>query len=240
MLGKKKWFVWFAAFLLGLAAELFAPEVIVEAAPNVAHRVLMVAGGCPAKESDTGLKAISAEDVWSDVYRELMYGSEMTGQKLATMVLAEVKERDLELMSSSTDHIVTYNGRRFAITEEDYQVLLRIVEAESGGEDIKGRMLVANVILNRLEVGFGGDTVTEVVFAEGQFSPVASGKIFKVTPSEITIEAVERVLDGEDYSKGALYFMCRELASKKGIRWFDKNLKFLFKHGCHEFYTEKD
>ena len=53
-------------------------------------------------------------------------------------------------------------------------------------------------------------------------------------------EAVERVLDGEDYSKGALYFMCRELASKKGISWFDNNLKFLFKHGCHEFYTEKD
>ena len=156
------------------------------------------------------------------------------------LATAQVKKQELSLMSSATDHIVNYHGRRFAITEEDYQVLLKIVEAESGGEDIKGRMLVANVILNRLEVGFGGDTITEVVFDKGQFSPVTSGKIFKMVPSETTIEAVERVLDGEDYSNGALYFMCRELASKKGIRWFDNNLKFLFKHGCHEFYAEKD
>lgn len=234
MLSKKKWFVLFAAFFLGLAAEIFAPEEVVKTANAAAH-----ANFAKASEASGSLRLISTEDIWKEVYQELMYGSEMTGEKLVALALAEVKERDLSLMSSSTDRIVNYHGRRFAITEEDYQVLLKIVEAESGGEDIKGRMLVANVILNRLEVGFGGDTITEVVFDEGQFSPVASGKIFKMVPSETTIEAVERVLDGEDHSKGALYFMCRELASKKGIRWFEKNLKFLFKHGCHEFYVEK-
>ncbi len=223
MLKQKKWFVLFAAFIFGLAVELFAPEAVVKAA-----------------EAGTSLKAITTEDIWVGVYQNLMYGSEMTNEKLVALAMAEVKERDLELMSSSTDHIVNYHGRRFAITDEDYQVLLKIVEAEAGGEDIKGRMLVANVILNRMEIGFGGNTISAVVFDEGQFSPVTSGRIFKVTPSETTIEAVERVLSGEDYSKGALYFMCRELASKRGIRWFDENLKFLFKHGCHEFYVEKD
>lgn len=237
MLKQKHWVVLFAAFFLGLALELFAPEAVIRTADAKSEVCITkdtLGGG------SSSLQLLTAEDVWKDAYQKLMYGSEMTGQKLAALALAEVKNRDLELMSSSTDHIVNYHGRRFAITEEDYQVLLKIVEAESGGEDVKGRMLVANVILNRMEVGFGGDTISEVVFDEGQFSPVASGKIFRVTPSEKTIEAVERVLDGEDYSKGALYFMCRELASKKGIRWFDKNLKFLFKHGCHEFYAEKD
>ena len=236
MLKKKTWFVWFAAFLLGLAAELFAPEVVAEAAVKSVYVV---------KEeesviSGSGMPTLCAEDVWKEVYYELMYGSEMTSEKMVAMAMAQVKKQELSLLSNATDHVVNYHGRRFAITEEDYQVLLKIVEAESGGEDIKGRMLVANVILNRLEVGFGGDTITEVVFEKGQFSPVTSGKIHKMVPSETTIEAVERVLDGEDYSKGALYFMCRELASKKGIRWFDKNLNFLFKHGCHEFFAEKD
>ncbi len=235
MFNQKKWFVLFAALLLGLAAELFTPEAAVKTA-DAAVRAEKTA----LNDASEPLSLICTEDIWKEVYRELMYGSEMTGQKLAALAMAEVKGRDLDLMSNSTDHIVNYHGRRFAITEDDYQVLLKIVEAEAGGEDIKGRMLVANVILNRLEIGFGGDTISEVVFDEGQFSPVASGRIFKVTPSETTIEAVERVLDGEDESKGALYFMCRELASKRGIRWFDKNLKFLFKHGCHEFYVEKD
>lgn len=232
MLNQKKWMVFFAALFLGLAVELCTPGEFVRTAGAETQVV--------NEEVREPLSLISTEDIWKEVYQDLMYGSEMTGQKLAAIALAEVKERDLSLMSSSTDHIVNYHGRRFAITDEDYQVLLKIVEAESGGEDIMGRMLVANVVLNRLEIGFGGNTITEVVFDEGQFSPVTSGKIFKMVPSETTIEAVERVLAGEDYSEGALYFMSRELASKKGIRWFEQNLTFLFKHGCHEFYVEKD
>lgn len=238
MLKQKKWYVWFAAFLLGLAVLLFVPETVAEAAKESTCEAVFVAK--ETVESRNALPLLNTEDVWMEVYQEVMFGSRMTNEKVLALAMAEIKSQNVSLMSSATDHIVTYHGRKFAITEADYQVLLKIVEAESGGEDIKGRMLVANVILNRLEVGFGGDTVSEVVFDEGQFSPVTSGRIFQVTPSETTIEAVERVLDGEDYSKGALYFMCRELASKKGIRWFDRNLKFLFKHGCHEFYVEKD
>lgn len=234
MFNQKKWFVLFAALFLGVVAQVFVPEEVVIAANEEVQFVKL-----EEEKTKEPLSLLCAEDIWKEVYQDLMYGSEMTGQKLAALALAEVKGRDIDLMSSSTDHIVNYHGKRFAITDDEYQVLLRIVEAEAGGEDIKGRMLVANVVLNRLEIGFGGDTISDVVFAEGQFSPVASGRIFKVTPSETTIEAVERVLAGEDYSKGALYFMCRELASKRGIRWFEKNLEFLFKHGCHEFYVEK-
>ena len=36
------------------------------------------------------------------------------------------------------------------ITQQDYDNMLRIVEAEAGGEDRTGKLLVANVILNRV------------------------------------------------------------------------------------------
>ena len=244
MLNQKKWFVLFAALFLGLTAELFAPEGFVRTAnaeaENLVNKITFeVTAENKEEDSKASAELLSAVDVWKNVYHEFKYG-EMTDKKLVSIALSEVKNRDLALMSSSTDHIVNYHGKRFAITDDDYQVLLKIVHAEAGGEDIIGRMLVANVVLNRLEIGFGGDTIGEVVFDEGQFAPVASGKIFKVKPDATTVEAVERVLNGEDHSRGALYFMCRELASKRGIRWFDKHLKFLFKHGCHEFYVEKD
>ena len=238
MYNQKKWFVLFAALFLGVAARIFAPENFVRTANAETKWTEIEVDLQDTKEVNVTFDLICAEDIWKQTFIELKYG-EMTNEKLAAFALSEVRSRDLALMSSSTDHIVNYHNRRFAITEDDYQILLKIVHAEAGGEDIKGRMLVANVILNRLEVGFGGDTITEVVFSKGQFAPVTSGKIFKVTPDKTTIEAVERVLNGEDYSKGALYFMARNLASKKGVRWFDKNLKFLFKHGCHEFYIEK-
>ncbi len=37
------------------------------------------------------------------------------------------------------------------MSDEDYQNLLQIVEAEAGTEDIKGRIMVANVIMNRVK-----------------------------------------------------------------------------------------
>lgn len=238
MFNQKKWFVLFAVLFLGVAAEWFAPESFVRAASADAKWITQEVALEDAEKVNVASGLICAEDVWKQAFLEVKYG-EMTNEKLMALALAEVRNRDLALMSSSTDHIVTYHDRRFAITEDDYQVLLKIVQAEASTEDIKGRMLVANVVLNRLEAGFGGDTITEVVFAKGQFAPVTNGRIFKVTPDTTTIEAVERVLNGEDHSKGAMYFMARNLASKKGVRWFDNNLKFLFKHGCHEFYVEK-
>lgn len=227
-----------AMFALGLAARTFAPE----SAIREAEAAKMFEVVCVAKDTeDKGKKeaCVTSEEIWKMAYDKLVKENAMSGRTMAALAMAEVRSRDLDLMSNSTDRIVNYHGRRFAITEDDYEVLLRIVEAEAGGEDIIGKMLVANVVLNRLEIGFGGDTITDVVFYKGQFTPAMTGKIFRVTVSEETIEAVERVMDGEDHSEGAIYFMARKLASKKGIRWFDKNLKFLFKHGCHEFFIEK-
>ena len=38
-----------------------------------------------------------------------------------------------------------------SMTDNDYENLLAVVEAEAGGEDVEGRIMVANVILNRVE-----------------------------------------------------------------------------------------
>lgn len=126
------------------------------------------------------------------------------------------------------------------LTEEDYEVLLRIVEAEAGGEGIEGKMLVANVILNRVNHDKFPDTVKEVVFQQEngttQFSPIKDGRYETVKVSEETVEAVNKVLEGEDHSKGALYFVSRKSADPEKMKWFDECLTFLFEHGGHEFF----
>lgn len=120
------------------------------------------------------------------------------------------------------------------------EVLQRIVEAEAGGEDLEGRTLVANVVLNRVISKRFPNTVREVVFAHGgstyQFSPVSNGSYYSVHVSEGTKKAVRAALDGKDTSQGALYFMERALADSGNVSWFDRCLTKLFRHGCHEFY----
>ena len=65
----------------------------------------------------------------------------------------------------------------------------------------------------------------------------ADGRIYTVTVSKETKEAVNRAIDGEDYSNGALYFMEERYADENNIKWFKDELKFLFRHGVHDFYT---
>ena len=127
------------------------------------------------------------------------------------------------------------------LSEHDYQILCRIVEAEAGGEDINGRILVANVILNRMESPIFPGTVEGVVFQKSggtfQFSPIRDGRYYRVKGSDETIEAVERALLGEDYSEGALYFVSRKGAAPDKMRWFDNHLTRLFQYGGHEFFS---
>jgi N-acetylmuramoyl-L-alanine amidase len=124
----------------------------------------------------------------------------------------------------------------YSLSAEDYRVLQRIVEAEAGGCDMTGRILVANVVLNRVQSDEFPDNVTDVVYQKSQFSPVRDGNIDRCTVTDKTVEAVDRALAGEDYSQGALYFMNRSASYSRNVRWFDGKLTYLFQHGGHEFF----
>lgn len=128
-------------------------------------------------------------------------------------------------------------GNAVGLEEQEYQILLRIVEAEAGGEDTFGKMLVANVVMNRVRSGHFPNTISEVVYqrsgGSAQFSPTADGRINQVTVSEDTVAAVSRALSGEDGSAGALFF--RSVNCRSG--WFDQALNRVLEYGNHVFYT---
>lgn len=161
-------------------------------------------------------------------------------------VLAEVESSGMGIAAraASGQRIVSFEnltrGNGLLINEEEYGILLRIVEAEAGCEDINGKILVANVILNRTKHKQFPGTIKEVVFQRDgnvtQFSPVANGRYYTVSISASTVEAVERALNGEDLSKGALYFAARKYSDQERMKWFDEKLEFLFEYGGHEFF----
>ena len=123
-----------------------------------------------------------------------------------------------------------------AYSDQDYELLTQIVEAEAGSCDIRGRILVANVVINRVNSGRFPNTIHDVVYQKSQFSPVYDGRLFTCRVTQQTVEAVDRALAGEDYSQGALFFMNRGRSSARNVSWFDNNLTFLFQHDRHEFF----
>jgi len=128
----------------------------------------------------------------------------------------------------------------YDLPDEELETLLRIVEAEAGTEDEEGKLLVANVVLNRMADEQFPDTISGVVFQKengtAQFSPVSDGSYYQVEISDETVSAVGRALMGEDISQGALYFAARKYADSDKMKWFDENLTYLFVHGGHEFF----
>lgn len=163
-------------------------------------------------------------------------------------VAADSESRMIGIASrtSSGQRVVDCNelqrNSRYHLDMAELEVLLKIVEAEAGCEDEEGKLLVANVILNRLNSDKFPDSVSEIVFQQEngitQFSPVSDGSYDRVQISEETVRAVGRALDGEDISEGALYFAARDYADSKRMRWFDEKLTLLFRHGGHEFFKE--
>lgn len=108
------------------------------------------------------------------------------------------------------------------LTFEECDLLEQIAYAEAQGEGVRGMVLVMNVVLNRVHANGYGDSVKEVIFAEGQF--YTDGMTPNV--SDECHEALALVLEGADFSQGALYF------NKYGYR-ADKEP--LFQYGEHYF-----
>ena len=169
---------------------------------------------------------------------EIVYSRASQNRKIIYDLLEETAEIEegVSVQEETTEYV-------YDLSERDMELLLRIVEAEAGCEDEDGRILVANVVLNRMESELFPDSVAEVVLQTNngvsQFSPVSSGSIWTVEISEETREAVEKALEGETISQGALFFAARKYADSKRMKWFDEKLDFLFEHGGHDFFTVK-
>ena len=144
----------------------------------------------------------------------------------------------------SVERVITYDTIEpaycISATKDDIENLMRIVQAEAGGEDRKGKLLVANVVINRVKNAKFPNNITDVIFQKKknvtQFSPVSNGAIYNVKISEDTRDAGYSALYGEDVSEGALFFMARQYANPENEAWFDNNLTYLFSYGGYDFF----
>ena len=83
------------------------------------------------------------------------------------------------------------------LTNDEYYLLAKCVEAEAGNQDLKGKRLVVDVILNRVDSERFDNDVISVISAKNQFSSYTDGGIAKAIPTletrlAISIETTAR------------------------------------------------
>jgi N-acetylmuramoyl-L-alanine amidase len=92
---------------------------------------------------------------------------------------------------------------RFSSTE--LELLARLVKAEAGAEPYRGKVAVAIVVLNRIDSEEFPDTIHDVIYQRGQFSPVSNGMINRPTNDECRRAVAEAISSGDTLG-GALFF----------------------------------
>ena len=71
-----------------------------------------------------------------------------------------------------------------AISAEELKLLANIIYCEAGSESYVGKVAVGNVIMNRVKSASQPNTITEVIYAKGQFSPVRNGSLQRALSSD--------------------------------------------------------
>ncbi len=71
-----------------------------------------------------------------------------------------------------------------AISTEELKLLANIIYCEAGSESYVGKVAVGNVIMNRVKSASQPNTITEVIYAKGQFSPVRNGSLQRALSSD--------------------------------------------------------
>lgn len=159
----------------------------------------------------------------SNSLEDVSGNEEIKADEIAQAVADTVEK--LSVSGNKTKQSINFNEYDW----EEVELLERLVECEARSEDYKGKLLVANVVLNRMNSGYWGDSIEDVINAPGQFAPVTSGAVYIAEVSDITVDACINALNGVDISDGAMYF--RKSEEKF---WGDK--EFLFRYGDHSFY----
>ena len=97
-----------------------------------------------------------------------------------------------------------------AISSEELKLLANIIYCEAGSESYVGKVAVGNVIMNRVKSASQPNTITEVVYAKGQFSPVRNGSLQRALSSDkadaACYQAAIEALAGAQPVGGKLFF----------------------------------
>lgn len=111
-------------------------------------------------------------------------------------------------------------------TEEELDLLARIINAEAGSSWIPDevQLYVGSVVLNRVKSDRFPDTIKDVIYQKGQYSPTWNGSINK-KPSQRAIDNAKYLLEnGSVLPDGVVFQANFRQGSSVYYKYYDKTL----------------
>ena len=113
---------------------------------------------------------------------------------------------------------------REAYVRANQELLASIIYCEAGNQPYEGQVAVGAVVMNRIKSSSYPDTMEEVIYQSGQFSPAMSGWLDRVRANqgytEAAMQAAEDALAGSNPIGDCLYFSVGGYGTRIGDHLF--------------------
>lgn len=144
-----------------------------------------------------------------------------TAESVEAIQAREAAEKEADRAQAAAEREATRKQQKEAVltSASELNILAALVQCEAGGESYEGQLAVASVVMNRVRCGAYPNTITDVIYASGQFSPANSTKMSNLALSgnikASCLQAAQEAINGNCNIGDALHF--RRAGNKDGI-----------------------
>ena len=188
------------AALQAEASEAAQNEIEEVQAAEEAARIEAEAQAKAAAEEAARIEAEAQAKAAAEEAARIEAEAQAKAAEEAARIAAEAQQAALAAQAAQTA----------AISAEELKLLANIIYCEAGSESYVGKVAVGNVIMNRVKSASQPNTITEVVYAKGQFSPVRNGSLQRALSSDkadaACYQAAIEALAGAQPVGGKLFF----------------------------------
>lgn len=224
-----------ASVLLFLTVLIASPTVSFPTF-DISHSASETASVAPADENDQTEANLSRQPSIDVLDAVTMSVTELCRTDLSYSVekldaLKKIPSSGVLGEAQGAPYTVSYSA-----SDEEFEMLLYCLDHETHGS-VEHRVMIAQVILNRVSSPRFPSTIKEVLNAPNQFNGMAGFDAREGwTPSDNAVTAARMVLENRspDLARGAIYFCNPSVVGESN--WFDQALIPLTEIEGHRFY----
>lgn len=165
-----------------------------------------------ANETDDNamLDDMAREEIWNfteivnDVQRNAVNETKTAAQEAYDAYLKKVEEEKRAAEEAARA------AREQAVRESEQELLAALIFCEAGNQPYDGQVAVGAVVMNRVRSGSFPNTITDVIYQSGQFTPAMTGWLDSVLASDgytdSAMQAAADALSGSNPIGDCLYF----------------------------------
>lgn len=196
--------------------ELLAKQDELEAnKTQLLNSISQVASSINANQQALEENSSQAEELAARIAEAEEIEARLEAQKAAEAAaqLAQAQAMEAEMAQSGGT-----SGTPVVAQTSEAELLAALIYCEAGGESYAGQVAVGSVVVNRVNSTYFPNSITDVIYQSGQFTPAASGKLALVLENGLTTDscrnAANQVIGGS--VSGNWLFFCVNTGSVEG------------------------